>query len=129
VIGTLLLHLRDPVAGLRAIRGVLGGDLLINEAIIPGIDSLRRRPLAELGMEGVPFYWIANPAGLRRLATATGLEVVRTGAPYMLPRSRSWERPGLRDCLRPPLRDVPKRLILRAGMPHAWLLVRRAPEG
>ncbi len=125
VIGTLLLHLRDPVAALRAIHGVVRGELLINEAIAPGLDSLRRRPLAELGMDGVPFYWIANPAGLRRLATATGFDVVRTGRPYILPRG-SWARPTLRSALEAPLREVPKYLLLRRGMPHAWLLVRPA---
>ena len=126
IVGTLLLHLRDPVAAMRAVHRVIRGELLVNEAIPPGLDSLRRRPLAELGMDGVPFYWIANPAGLRRLANATGFEVVRAGGPYILPRG-SWERPSLRDCLRPPLGEIPRRLLLRRGMPHAWLLVRRAP--
>jgi tRNA (mo5U34)-methyltransferase len=125
VIGTLLLHLRDPVAALRAIHGVVRGELLINEAILPGLDSLRRRPLAELGMDGVPFYWVANPAGLRRLATATGFEVIDSGGPYILPRG-AWTRPTLRSCLSSPLGEIPKYLLLRRGMPHAWLLVRRA---
>jgi tRNA (mo5U34)-methyltransferase len=127
VIGTLLLHLRDPVAALRAVHGVLRGELLVNEAVVPGLDSLRRRPLAELGMEGVPFYWVANPAGLRRLANATGFQVVRSGGPYILPRGASWEPPTLRSCLRAPLGEIPKRLLLRRGMPHAWLLLRRDP--
>lgn len=127
VIGTLLLHLRDPLAALRAIRGVLRGPLLINEAVIPGLDSLRRRPLAELGMEAVPFFWVANPAGLRRLAAATGFEVVDSGRPYVVPYGAGLERrqPD-QPLLGRPLGELPKRLLLRRGMLHAWLLVRPA---
>ena len=48
VVWTLLHHLRDPARALAALRRVLDGELIVNEPVIAGPDSLRRRPLAEL---------------------------------------------------------------------------------
>jgi hypothetical protein len=123
VIGTLLLHLRDPVAALRAVRGV-ADRLLLNEAIAPGLSALRRRPVAELSPADGPFWWLANPAGLRRMAEAAGWEVERMGRPYVLPWGPG-RRPQLRDVVRNgPLRGLPRRALAGRGMLHVSLLAR-----
>jgi tRNA (mo5U34)-methyltransferase len=121
VIGTLLLHLRDPVGALSALRGVVTGSLLINEAVMVGLGTFRRRPIAELHMQGRPFWWICNPAGLRRMAEAAGFRVLETGRPYLVPYGAGPRRfkPGIRG----PLSQLPDRLVQRRGMLHAWLLV------
>ncbi len=126
-VGTLLLHLRDPVRALRNLRAVTTGSVVLNEPTRLGLDLYRRRPLAEAVMQGEPFWWLCNPAGLRRIAEAAGLEVVRTGRPYLVPNGPGWERETLLRCFRAPLRDVPARLVLMRGAPHVWILARPAP--
>lgn len=123
VIGTLLLHLRDPIAALRAVRGV-ADRLLLNEAITPSLTALRGRAMAELSPAAGPFWWLANPAGLRRMVTAAGFEVEAVGRPYVLPWGEG-HRPPLRDVVRNgPLRGLPRRALVGRGMLHVWLLAR-----
>ena len=72
VIGTLLLHLRDPIGALTAIGRVLRGPLLVNDVISLGL-TLRspRTPSAELHADqGLPFWWTPNLAGLKRQVEA-----------------------------------------------------------
>lgn len=125
VIGTLLLHLRDPARALTAIRPLVGGRLLVNEPVIAGPDSLRRRPLAELRVQEGPFWWQCNPAGLRRLVQASGFEVLRCGRPYLIPYGPAGPRQGpagLRSTLRAPVGQAAERLLLRRGLLHSWVL-------
>jgi len=127
VMGTILLHLQDPVGALAAIRAVLTGPLLVNEAVNPTLDLFRRRPVAEaLMFPGRPFWWLVNPRGLARLVTAGGFEVVKSGRPCMLPNGSGAQRPPLLACLRRPLRDIPRNIIQRRGELHCWVLARPA---
>jgi len=119
VIGTLLLHLRDPIRALRAVREVVTGTLLINEPVVVGADAFRRRPIAELHMEGGPFWWICNPAGLRRMTEAAGFRVIDSSRPYLIPYgtgpTNARQQSGS-------LRDLPRRLVERRGCLHTWVL-------
>jgi tRNA (mo5U34)-methyltransferase len=125
VIGTLLLHLRDPVGALAAVRGVLDGDLLLNEPVVTGYLGRTRRPLAEILMrDGYPFWWVCNPAGLRRMASAAGFAIREASRPYMIPYGRGYEVPTVAESLPGPLSELPRRLRLRRGAPHVWLLAR-----
>jgi tRNA (mo5U34)-methyltransferase len=125
MVGTLLLHLRDPVRALSAIRTVLHGPLLLNEAIAPGLDVIRRRPVAEAVMPpGQPFWWCVNPRGLERLVNAAGFEAVTKGRPYILRNGPGAQRLGLRCCFRRPFRDALRHLIQMHGDLHYWLLAR-----
>ncbi|MGH2953228.1 MAG: class I SAM-dependent methyltransferase [Solirubrobacterales bacterium] len=124
VIGTLLHHLRDPARALAAARGVVDGGLLVNEAIIPGVASLSRRPLAELVVSASPFWSTANPAGLRRMVETAGFEVLEVGRPYLVPNGPGARRLAFGEYFAHPLRDLPRRLLLRRGAPHAWLLAK-----
>ncbi len=92
-IGTLLLHLRDPVRALTAIRDVLGpgGRLLVNDAVALGI-SLRhpRTPVYTLTLlPGKPFWWLPNVKGLHRYVEKAGFESRARRRPvFPAPRSR-----------------------------------------
>lgn len=121
-LGTLLLHLREPLLALSAIREVLapGGRLLVNDAV-----SLRmtlrhpRTPVHTLALlPGKPFWWLPNARGLRRYLEKTGFEVLASGGPYLVPRGSGYARP--------PLPRTPTNFIWRQihqrGMPHAWVL-------
>ena len=122
VIGTLLLHLRDPVAALRAVRGV-ADRLLLVEAVTPAASALRARPMAELAPADGPFWWLANSAGLQRMAQAAGFTVERSSRPFVVPWG-SAHRPDLRSVLRRPLRELPRRALVRRGLLHVWVLAR-----
>ncbi len=127
VLGTLLLHLRDPVRALAAVHACLrpGGSLIVNDVVPVGVVSLLRRPVAEALMQNGPFWWLANPAGLQRMAEAAGFTVLRRSRPYVVPWGASGQTLTLRRVVRRPLADVPRRLAHRRGAPHVWLLARR----
>jgi tRNA (mo5U34)-methyltransferase len=129
VIGTLLLHLRDPVAALSAIGRVLQGQLLVNDPVSLSLSVLRpRTPAAKLmAVPGYPFWWLPNVSGLRQLVVSAGYEVVASGGPYRVPFGSGWIHPLLRHGH--PLASRARLLMLRRGAPHAWVLAqpRRSP--
>jgi tRNA (mo5U34)-methyltransferase len=87
VCGSLLLHLRDPVAALEAIRSVCAGELLSIEEIRLGL-TLRhpRRAVAELdGDSELCQWWVPNAAGHRRMLRAAGFEVRARTRPFCQP--------------------------------------------
>jgi tRNA (mo5U34)-methyltransferase len=127
-IGTLLLHLRDPVDALAAIRRVLepDGRLMSNDAVSLPLTLLRpRTPSAEIVMQSPrPYWWVPNASGRRRLVRAAGYEIERHGGPYLMRYGAGWERPG-----RPrELRLLLQQLALRRGAPHTWIIARPHPE-
>jgi tRNA (mo5U34)-methyltransferase len=126
VLGTLLLHLRDPVAALSAVRGVLapGGALYLNEAISIWLTLVQpRTPVEELIELWGPYWTLPNVAALRERARKAGFTVERISRPYVIPHGPGIELPPLR-----PRRDVRLRqqLSTRLGMPHVWLAARSA---
>ena len=75
-VGSLLLHLRDPVRALAAVRSVCRGEAVIVDAIdLPKTLLYRRQPVATLDGRGRPWWWKPNLAGLARLAEAAGFEL------------------------------------------------------
>jgi len=128
VLGTLLLHLRDPVGALSAVRTVLHGPLLLNEAISPSLDVVRSRPLAEPVMPpGLPFWWSVNSRCLERIVEAAGFDVVVTSRPYLLRNGPGAPRSELRRCFRWPIRDTVRNLMQLRGDLHCWILARPIP--
>ena len=128
-IGSMLLHLRDPVRALAAVHSVTRSTLQVNEAIAAGLTALGPRyPAARLVGQAVPTWWVANPAGLRRMLEAAGFVVTETGRPYYLrygPGRRTADEPTLRPVSMRPLRALPLSLVRngldRLGRPHVWL--------
>jgi tRNA (mo5U34)-methyltransferase len=125
VCGALMLHLRDPIAALEAIRGVCEGWFLSAEQIRLGLTLRHRRTaLAELSGSGERCqWWVPNTAGHRRMLFAAGFEPVRWTRPYAVaygpahpPRGRS------AAVLR---RSAVRRAVLGAdGVPYAAVLAR-----
>ncbi len=121
VCGSLLLHLRDPLRGLEAVRSVCQGVLLSAEEVRLGLTVRHpRRPLAELnGAEGLQ-WWVPNVAGYRRMLYAAGFAVKRATRPYSVPFGPSHPRLSLTASLRD--RVVRKTVTGAYGVPHAAAL-------
>jgi tRNA (mo5U34)-methyltransferase len=124
-LGSLLVHLRDPVHALERIRRVCDGTLIV----VDGIDlptSLRspRLPLARLDGQGRPWWWYPNAAGLGRMVEAGGFEILAGPRRLLVPPGRGWQvrrwSPGL-------MRTREGRYSLTAawlGDPHAVIVAR-----
>ena len=83
--GSLLLHLRDPVRALEAMRGVCRGELVLVEALDPLLDLVARRVPCARVAPGWDQWWRVNGAGLRKLADVAGFEVVVAGPRFLVP--------------------------------------------
>ena len=96
-LGSLLLHLRDPVRALDAIRGVCSGELVVAEAVELVPSLLRpRTPTARLEGLDESWWWQPNVAGLRRMVRSAGFEIVEQTGIYFLPAGTAHPRPALR---------------------------------
>lgn len=122
--GSLLLHLRDPVRALCAVRSVLRGELLSLEPVAVTLSLLHpRAPAALLWELDEPRWWTANVAGLRRLTEAAGLGPAAAGGLVFQRFGRGFSgRPRLR---RPSLAEAGFWLFIRPlGAPSSWVLAR-----
>ena len=79
-VGSLLLHLRDPVRAIERIAAVCRGNAVFVDAIDALLTRVHpRKPLAALDGVGRPWWWRPNLAGLARMVHAGGFEI--TGRP------------------------------------------------
>lgn len=129
VCGSLLLHLRDPLRALEAIRGVCRSWFLSAETIRLGLSAAHpRKPLAELdGVSELCQWWVPNAAGHARMVEAAGFAIERRTRPYAVPFGPRHPARG-----RSP-RDLASRAARRVlaggqGVPHAAVLARVAGQ-
>ena len=124
-LGSLLLHLRDPVGALERVRTVVRGRLLVVDVHDPLLSRLfPRRPLATLDGRGRPWWWQSNAACLVRMVESAGFELVEQPLRLRMPRGpgQPLERPPLRALAR---RDTRRTLAnALAGDPHCAILAR-----
>jgi tRNA (mo5U34)-methyltransferase len=125
VCGSVLLHLRDPLRALEAIRSVCREWFLSIDAVRLSLSLLhRRRPVAALdAMSPMMEWWHFNAAGHRRAITVCGFAVERASRPYSIPYGVGRERYGGGE------RSAPRRLVKRClglgdGVPHQAVLAR-----
>ncbi|HET9718861.1 MAG TPA: methyltransferase domain-containing protein [Solirubrobacteraceae bacterium] len=90
-VGSLLVHLRDPVRALERVRSVCAGKLVL----VDGIDlalTLRcpRTPVSRLDGQGRPWWWYSNLAGLARLVEAAGFEIIVQPRLLFVPPGQGW---------------------------------------
>jgi tRNA (mo5U34)-methyltransferase len=122
VCGTLLLHLREPLRALEAIRSVCRGEFLCTNQIELGLTVLHpRRAVARIdGTSRVVQWWLPNAAGHRQMLRASGFELVRDSGLYAV-RFGSAHPPSSRS----PLRSLAHRVLTGAdGVPHYAVLAR-----
>jgi tRNA (mo5U34)-methyltransferase len=123
-VGSILLHLRDPVGALERIRTVSSGEVVFNECFEYVLSKLRpRTPFARLDADDRCWWWQPNLAALHSMIEQAGYEILERGKPYFVPFGSSYVRPrqGPRGVLRR-LRTAKgwEELVLyRRGIAHA----------
>ncbi|MGH2953238.1 MAG: class I SAM-dependent methyltransferase [Solirubrobacterales bacterium] len=101
VCGSLLLHLRDPVRALEAVRGVCRGMFLSAEQVNPRLSAIHRRlPVASFAGGDRGQWWVPNVAAHRRLVEAGGFAVERATGAYAIPLGEGHPQRGRRRGLR-----------------------------
>ena len=124
-VGSLLLHLRDPVGALDRVRSVLApnGQAVVADVVDPLMSWLHpRTPVAHL--EGIerPWWWLPNRAALHQMVRSAGLDIREASGVYFVPRGAGHPPARLRDARRPG--DA---IVALRGVPHA--AVRARPLG
>jgi tRNA (mo5U34)-methyltransferase len=127
VCGSLMLHLKDPVRALEAIRSVCRERFLSSETINPALTLLsRRKPLATLRGGDRGQWWIPNAAGHRRMLESGGFDIESQSKPYSIPLGPGHPRAGRGEGrMRQRLEN---RLVTgnASGVPHVAALTRPA---
>ena len=122
-LGSLLIHLRDPVAALGRLRSLCRGRMVVVDGIDLELSTLLpRRPVAHLDARGRPWWWYPNVAGLRRLVEAGGFTVDSRPRRLYIPPGEGRELASFHPRL---LRTRDGRQALTVAMrgdPHAVLL-------
>jgi tRNA (mo5U34)-methyltransferase len=129
VCGSLLLHLRDPIRALEAIRGVCDAQFMSCEQIDLRLSVLHPRlPIARFdGVTERLHWWTANAVGHRRMLESAGFTVERSSGLYATPLGPS--HPHRAQAAR----HLPRTLLRRVftggtGVPSAALLVKVDPR-
>lgn len=126
-VGSLLMHLRDPVRALERVRSVCRGTLLVVDNIDMALTVLHpRRPVAALDGVGRPWWWKMNLAALIRAVEAGGFRLTAPAKRVWMPVGPGHPRPRVNRAL---LRSEDARslfLAARRGDPHAAVLAEPA---
>jgi tRNA (mo5U34)-methyltransferase len=124
-IGSLLLHLRDPVAALAALRRVGDGELLSVDAVSPMLTAMHpRQPVARLEAPDWPLWWGVNLAAYRHMFVAAGWSAHRTGGLFFQRMGSSFTPRGRQSRVvgRSPAWVLRQELQKRLGILHSWVL-------
>jgi tRNA (mo5U34)-methyltransferase len=121
-VGSLLIHLRDPVRAVERLRSVCGGELVVLDNVdLPLTLAHPRRPVAALDGRRRPWWWKLNLAGLVRVVEAGGFQAIGRPTRVFMPAGPGQGRPALsaRALVDPEVRGPIFKT--RVGDPHAAL--------
>lgn len=126
-LGTLLMHLRDPIAALAAMRSVCVGEAIIADTV-DAVPSFVRRRTPTVRLEGYerPWWWIPNRAGLHRMVESAGFKIVEATPVYFLPLGVSHPRTPFRRSWRKLFDPKGREELITnyKGIPHAAVRAR-----
>jgi tRNA (mo5U34)-methyltransferase len=118
-VGSLLIHLRDPIRALERVRAVCEGTLIVVDGIDLALSTLMpRRPVARLDGRGRPWWWYSNAAGLARMIEVAGFEILEGPRRLFIPPGPGW----------PLSRLKPRQLGSREGRYHLTVAWRGDPH-
>lgn len=126
-VGSLLLHLRDPVRALQAVASVCRGTMLLVDAVdLPLSLRLPRRPVAAFDGIGRPWWWKPNRAGLLRMLSSAGFAPVAPPRQVLMAPGAGQARPGPRRTARALRHREGRTVAFRSwiGDPHLAVLTR-----
>lgn len=126
-LGSLLLHLQNPVGALEAVRRVCRGSLLVVDAIDIGLTVRHpQRPVGALDGRGRPWWWKPNRAGLVRMVDAAGFMAMAPPVHVLIPPGAGQHRMSNRDVLRSLRHRDGRDAVVRSrlGDPHLAVLAR-----
>jgi tRNA (mo5U34)-methyltransferase len=129
VCGSLLLHLKDPVRALEAIRSVCaaGGAFLSAEQIDPLLTLVSPGRPATWFRAGHQTQWqIPNVAGLRAMVESAGFRVDRVVRPYAVPFGAGYRGGGVRGARSLAHTALTLAVARGRGVPHAAVLASAA---
>ena len=93
-VGSLLIHLRDPVRAVERVRSVCRGQALFVDNVNLSLSLLHpRRPVAALDGVGRPWWWKLNLPALARAVEAGGFRVAQPPRRIWMPPGRGQRRP------------------------------------
>lgn len=119
-LGSLLIHLRDPVRAVERLRSVCRGRLIVMDGIDLELSLLHpRRPVAHLDARGRPWWWYPNQAGLARMIEAGGFRLVAGLKRLYMPPGRGQELASFHPRLMMSRDGRHSLTIARRGDPHA----------
>jgi tRNA (mo5U34)-methyltransferase len=96
-VGSLLIHLRDPIGALERVRAVCRGELVLVDNIDLALTLLGPRlPAARLDARGRPWWWAANLSGLVAIVEAAGFELAVPARRLFVAPGEGW-RPSRYD--------------------------------
>jgi tRNA (mo5U34)-methyltransferase len=123
--GSLLLHLRDPILALERVRSVCRGQFLSIDSFDPFLTLLHPwRPIAFLEGTARPWWWKPNLRGYAQMVRSSGFVIEKGPRPFVIPPGAELKRQSVP--LRY-LRHYEGRVELirrRLGDPHAYILAR-----
>lgn len=90
--GALLLHLRDPIRALEAMRRVCRGQLVLVESIEPRMELFVPRIPAARFHPSFETWWYVNTAGLRAMVETAGFTIDSMSDRLLVPFGEA--RPG-----------------------------------
>jgi tRNA (mo5U34)-methyltransferase len=124
-LGSLLLHLRDPIGALERVRSVTRGQLVSVDAFsIPLTLTGPRQPTLRLEPGGRPYWLKPSLRGLSEVIARAGFAIESGPTPFLMPPGAGFPRPELRPYA---VRTRAARSVLlcsRFGDPHAAVLAR-----
>jgi tRNA (mo5U34)-methyltransferase len=124
-VGSLLVHLRDPVRALERLRAVCDGTLIVVDGIhLPLSLMLPRTPVAKLDGRGRPWWWYFNQAALGRVIESAGFELLQAPRRVYLPPGKARPLPRLGPRLLLSSHGREELVLARRGDPHAVVVAR-----
>ena len=123
VCGSLLLHLKDPVRALEAMRSVCRGSFLSAEQIDPLLTLVSPGRAATWFRAGNQTQWqIPNVAGLRAMVESAGFRVERAVRPYAVPFGAGYQGGGVHGARALAHAALTRVVCGGRGVPHAAVL-------
>jgi tRNA (mo5U34)-methyltransferase len=125
-LGSLLVHLREPVRALETLRSICDGTMIVVDGIDLSLSILHPRlPVAKLDGRGRPWWWYPNQAALSRMIRVAGFELLQGSRRVYMPRGRGQPLPPsfTPNVLRTRF-GRQQFVIARRGDPHAVVVAR-----